>query len=73
MSGNIYYGKDGDDNMGKEYLTIREVAQKLNISESTIRGYCRKGLVHPKRDAARNWRWFSANDVMTIVKMVKPR
>jgi len=63
----------GGDNMSKEYLTIREVAQKLNISESTIRGYCRKGLVHPKRDEARNWRWFSANDVAVISKIVKPR
>jgi DNA-binding transcriptional MerR regulator len=63
----------GGDSMHQEYLTIREVAQKLGISESTIRGYCRKGLIYPKRDAARNWRWFSKEDVEKIIAKTSPR
>ena len=59
--------------MNTDYLTIREVSRQLNISESTIRGYCRRGLVKPKRDAARNWRWFSDEDVKIIRNIIKPR
>jgi hypothetical protein len=27
------------------YLTVREVAQLLNVVPATVRGYCRKGLL----------------------------
>jgi DNA-binding transcriptional MerR regulator len=59
--------------MINDLLTVREVSQRLNISESTIRGYCRRGLVKPKRDKSRNWRWFDKNDVKIIKNLIQPR
>ena len=59
--------------MSKNYLTIRQASQRLGICESTIRMYCRKGLVKPKRDKARNWRWFTEEDVKKISNIINPR
>lgn len=54
-------------------LTVREVSRRLNISESTIRGYCRRRFINPKRDKSRNWRWFSEEDVIKIKELIQPR
>ncbi len=59
--------------MKSNFMTIREVATRLNIAESTIRGYCRRGLVKPKRDKTRNWRWFTEEDVQAIKTLIQPR
>ena len=59
--------------MTKELFTVREVARMLDISESALRGYCRQGLVSPKRDKMRNWRWFNKEEVETIKTLIQPR
>lgn len=58
--------------MNEKYLTTREVAHKLNISESSIRNYCQRGIISPKRDKARNWRWFSDEEIEKIKSIIKP-
>lgn len=46
-------------------MKIKEVEQKLNITEKSIRYYEKEGLIHPKR-ADNNYREYSEEDVKML-------
>lgn len=55
----------------KELLEIKEVAQLLNVSTSTVRNWEKKGLVTSVRHAISNYRLYKREDLQSIIDKIK--
>lgn len=49
----------------QKVLTIRQVAQLLNIHEDTIRYWEKQGLIQPKKNK-RGWRIFTEQEIVHL-------
>lgn len=46
--------------------TVKQVAEKLEVSAETIRYYTRLGIVEPRRDPQNKYRYYSERDIYVI-------
>lgn len=53
--------------------TVKQVAQKLDISAETIRYYTRLGIINPRRDARNGYRYYSNRHIYLIEFVIKAK
>lgn len=54
----------------KEMLEIKEVAQLLNVSTSTVRNWEKKGLVVSVRHPISNYRLYKREDLQALIDKI---
>jgi len=53
--------------------TVKEIAERLNVTKETIRYYSRLGIIEPRRDPGNGYRYYSNTDIKTINFILKAK
>ncbi len=53
-----------------EYLTIKEAAEYLGVSQNTLRNWGREGKIRERRHPVNGYRLFSKADLDTLLEQV---
>lgn len=56
--------------MPKKFLTVREVAQLLNVTPLTVRNWDQKGKLIAYRHPVNNYRLYRIEDVELIIRQI---
>ena len=62
MNYNVYRG----DDMNEDYLTIGELAQKMDVTVRTLQYYDREGLLKPAAISKGGRRLYSTKDIVKL-------
>jgi len=46
--------------------TVKQIADRLDVTAETIRYYSRLGIIEPRRDPENGYRYYSENDIRVI-------
>lgn len=63
MNYNVYRG----DDMNEDYLTIGELAQKMDVTVRTLQYYDREGLLKPAAISKGGRRLYSTKDIVKLL------
>jgi MerR family copper efflux transcriptional regulator len=56
-----------------DYLTVKDAAQYLGVSPSTLRNWDRSGKLKPRRHPMNRYRLYRTADLDAVLRAVTPR
>jgi len=55
----------------KDYLTIKEAAEFLNVTGQTLRNWDNAGKLKPRRNPMNNYRLYKKADLLKLLKKIE--